>query len=159
MQKSSFYRYYVLGMLTLVSTINIADRLVVSILLEDIKAEFALSDAQVGILAGLAFSLFYAFMGIPIARLADKTNRKNIISAALVIWSTMMALCGTAIGFVTFFLARVGVGIGEAGGSPPSFSIIGDYFKPSEMTRAMSIFHNRRCFRYCRGADAGRVIG
>ena len=83
-------------MLTLVSTINIADRLVVSILLEDIKAEFALSDAQVGILAGLAFSLFYAFMGIPIARLADKTNRKNIISAALVIWSTMMALCGAA---------------------------------------------------------------
>ena len=95
MQKSSYYRYYVLGMLTLVSTINIADRLVVSILLEDIKAEFVLSDAQVGILAGLAFSLFYAFMGIPIARLADKTNRKNIISAALVIWSTMMAVSYT----------------------------------------------------------------
>ena len=80
-------------MLTLVSTINVADRLVVSILLEDIKADFALSDAQVGILVGLAFTLFYAFMGIPIARLADKTNRKNIISIALVVWSSMMALC------------------------------------------------------------------
>ena len=155
MQKSSYYRYYVLGMLTLVSTINIADRLVVSILLEDIKAEFVLSDAQVGILAGLAFSLFYAFMGIPIARLADKTNRKNIISAALVIWSTMMALCGAAVGFVTFFLARVGVGIGEAGGSPPSFSIIGDYFKPHEMTRAMSIFITGGVF----GTAGGLMLG
>ena len=140
MVKSSYYRYYVLGMLTLVSTINIADRLVVSILLEDIKTDFSLSDAQVGILVGLAFTLFYAFMGIPIARLADRANRKNIISLALVIWSSMMALCGAAVGFVSFFLARVGVGIGEAGGAPPSFSILGDYFKPSEMTRVMGIY-------------------
>lgn len=134
------YRYYVLAMLTIVSMFNIADRLVVSILLEDIKAEFTLNDTQVGLLAGLAFTLFYAFMGIPIARLADRTNRKNIVSVALVVWSSMMALCGAATGFVSFFLARLGVGIGEAGGSPPSYSILADYFKPSEQARAMGIY-------------------
>lgn len=149
------YRYYVLVMLTVVSIFNIADRLVISILLEDIKAEFGFSDVQVGLLAGLAFTLFYAFMGIPIARLADKTNRKNIISAALVIWSSMMALCGAATGFVSFFLARLGVGIGEAGGAPPSYSIIADYFKPHEQTRAMGIYITGAVI----GAAGGLMLG
>ena len=103
MQKSSYYRYYVLGMLTLVSTINIADRLVVSILLEDIKAEFALSDAQIGILAGLAFSLFYAFMGIPIARFADKTNRKNVTNPTAAPQSAIIVLQMTKAAEIMFF--------------------------------------------------------
>lgn len=134
------YRYYVLGILTLTSMLSIADRLVMSILLEDIKADFAMTDTQLGLLAGLAFTLFYATLGIPIARLADKANRKNIVAAALVVWSAMTALCGAATGFVSLFLARLGVGVGEAGGSPPSYSIIADYFRPDERARAMGIY-------------------
>ena len=135
-----YYRYYVLVMLTVVSMINIMDRLILSILLEDIKAEFTFTDTQLGVLAGLAFALFYALMSIPIARWADISNRKNILAAALIIWSGMTALCGAATGFVSLFLARLGVGIGEAGGSPPSYSIIADYFKPSERARAMGVY-------------------
>ncbi len=134
------YRYYVLIMLTITSMFNIADRLIMSILLEDIKAEFVLTDTQLGLLAGLAFALFYALMGLPIARLADKYNRKNILAASLAFWSAMTAVCGFATGFVSLFFARLGVGIGEAGGSPSSYSIIADYFKPSERARAMGIY-------------------
>ena len=134
---SQYYRYYVLFILTLASVLNIADRLIMSILMEDIKGEFTLTDTQMGLLAGLAFALFYALMSLPIARFADKSNRKNILAAALVIWSGMTALCGAATGFVSLFLARLGVGVGEAGGSPPTYSIIADYFKPSERARAM----------------------
>lgn len=134
------YRYYVLGILTLTSLLSIADRLIMSILLEDIKAEFTMSDTQLGLLAGLAFTLFYATMGIPIARLADRSNRKNIVAIALMVWSAMTALCGAATGFVGLFLARLGVGVGEAGGSPPSYSLIADYFKQHELARAMGIY-------------------
>ena len=102
-----YYRYYVLVMLTVVSMINIMDRLILSILLEDIKAEFTFTDTQLGVLAGLAFALFYALMSIPIARWADISNRKNILAAALIIWSGMTALCGAATGFVSLFLARL----------------------------------------------------
>lgn len=136
----SQYRYYVLGMLTLTSMLSIADRLIMSILLEDIKLEFSMSDTQLGLLAGLAFTLFYALLGIPIARLADRWNRKNIVGIALIVWSGMTALCGAATGFISLFLARLGVGVGEAGGSPPSYSMIADYFKPEELARAMGIF-------------------
>lgn len=134
------YRNYVLIMLTITSMFNIADRLIMSILLEDIKAEFSLTDTQLGLLAGLAFALFYALMGLPIARLADKFNRKNILAASLIFWSAMTAFCGLATGFATLFLARLGVGVGEAGGSPPTYSIIADYFKPSERARAMGVY-------------------
>ncbi len=137
---NGYYRYYVLGILTLTSLLSIADRLIMSILLEDIKAEFTMSDTQLGLLAGLAFTLFYATMGIPIARLADRKNRKNIVGIALMVWSAMTALCGAATGFVSLFLARLGVGVGEAGGSPPSYSLIADYFKSHELARAMGIY-------------------
>ncbi|MEM8496759.1 MAG: MFS transporter [Pseudomonadota bacterium] len=135
-----YYRYYVLAMITITSMLNIADRLIMSILLEDIKAEFTMTDTQLGLLAGLAFALFYATMSIPIARFADKNNRKNVLAGALVVWSGMTALCGAATGFVSLFFARLGVGVGEAGGSPPSYSIIADYFKPSERARAMGVY-------------------
>jgi predicted MFS family arabinose efflux permease len=134
------YRYYVLAILTLTSVLSIADRLIMSILLEDIKAEFVMSDTQLGLLAGLAFTLLYATLGIPIARLADRSNRKVIVGVSLMVWSAMTALCGAATGFISLFLARLGVGVGEAGGSPPSYSIIADYFKPHELARAMGIF-------------------
>ena len=135
-----YYRYYVLIMVTLVSMINIADRLIMSILMEDIKADFQLSDTQVGLLVGLAFALFYALMSFPIARWADIGNRKNILSLAVILWSGMTALCGAAAGFYSLFLARLGVGVGEAGGRPPTYSLIADYFKPSARARAMGVY-------------------
>ena len=150
-----YYSYYVLVMLTVVSMINIMDRLILSILLEDIKAEFTFTDTQLGVLAGLAFALFYALMSIPIARWADISNRKNILAAALIIWSGMTALCGAATGFVSLFLARLGVGIGEAGGSPPSYSIIADYFKPSERARAMGVYVTGSVL----GTGGGLIVG
>ena len=150
-----YYRYYVLVMLTVVSMINIMDRLILSILLEDIKAEFTFTDTQLGVLAGLAFALFYALMSIPIARWADISNRKNILAAALIIWSGMTALCGAATGFISLFLARLGVGIGEAGGSPPSYSIIADYFKPSERARAMGVYVTGSVL----GTGGGLIVG
>jgi predicted MFS family arabinose efflux permease len=126
-----------------------------SILMEDIKAEFALTDTQMGLLVGLAFAFFYAFMSIPIARLADKSNQKNILAAAVVIWSGMTALCGAATGFFSSFFVRLGVGIGEAGGSPPTFSIIADYFKPSERARAMGVYVTGAVI----GTGGGLIIG
>lgn len=146
----SFYRYYVLTILTFIFIFSIADRMVMSILIEDIRTEFSLNDTSIGLLVGLAFTMFYVTLGIPVARLADRSNRKNIVSAAIGIWSVMTALCGIATNFTMLFLARIGVGIGEAGGSPPSISIIADYFRPSELARAMGI--------YSIGATLGTVL-
>ena len=156
---SQYYRYYVLFILTLASVLNIADRLIMSILMEDIKGEFTLTDTQMGLLAGLAFALFYALMSLPIARFADKSNRKNILAAALVIWSGMTALCGAATGFVSLFLARLGVGVGEAGGSPPTYSIIADYFKPSERARAMGVYVTGAVIGTGGGLMGGGLLG
>ena len=150
-----YYRYYVLIMVTVVSMVNIADRLIMSILMEDIKAEFHLSDTQVGLLVGLAFALFYALMSFPIARWADIGNRKNILSLAVILWSGMTALCGAAVGFYSVFFARLGVGVGEAGGSPPTYSLIADYFKPSERARAMGVYMVGAAL----GTGGGLIIG
>lgn len=146
-----YYRYYVLAILMLTYTFSIMDRQIVSILVEDLRAEFSLSDAQLGILSGLAFALFYATLGIPIARLADRTNRVKIVSIAVAVWSVMTALCGAAGNFIHLFLARVGVGIGEAGGIPPSHSIITDYFDKSQRGMALSI--------YSMGTSVGGFLG
>lgn len=145
------YRYYVLILLMLTFMFNIADRLVMSIVIEDIKAEFVLSDTQIGLLAGTAFTFFYLILGVPAGRLADRTNRKTMVAVSLALWSLMSALCGAAIGFWTLLLARLGVGVGEAGGGPPSVSIITDYFAPHELSRAMGIF--------AVGAVLGPVLG
>ncbi len=134
-----YYRYYVLAVLTFVSILSIADRLILSILLGDIKAEFALSDTQLGLLSGLAFTAFYVTFGMPIARFADRSNRKNIIAVAVAAWSLMTALCGAAVGFWSLFLARMGVGIGEAGGTGSGSSIVADYFHRHELSWAMGI--------------------
>lgn len=131
------YRYFVLLLLTLTAFFNIADRLIFAILMEDIKAEFGLSDTQLGLLAGAAFTATYILVGFPAARFSDRSNRKNIIAAALTFWSAMTAACGLAIGYWTMFLARVGVGIGEAASGPSSQSLIADYFPRKQMARAM----------------------
>ena len=149
------YRFYVLIMVTVVSVINIADRLIMSILMEDIKADFHLSDTQVGLLVGLAFAAFYALMSFPIARWADVGNRKNILSLAVILWSGMTALCGAAVGFFSLFFARMGVGVGEAGGGPPSYSLVADYFKPSERARAMGVYMAGAAL----GTGGGLIIG
>ncbi|MBD2843339.1 spinster family MFS transporter [Erythrobacter rubeus] len=133
------YRWYVLGLLTLVSMFSIADRLVFSILLEDIKAEFSFSDGQIGLLGGLAFAATYVLVGFPAARLADRSVRKNIVSAAITFWSGMTALCGLATGFWTLFLARTGVGVGEGCSGPASQSLVADYFRREELAKAMGI--------------------
>lgn len=134
------YRTYVLIILMFTYMLNISDRMIMSILMEDIKAEFVLSDTQMGLLAGLAFTAFYIILGIPIARLADRSNRRNVLAAAVTLWSAMTALCGAATGFWSLFMARLGVGVGEAGGNPPASSIIADYFDKHELARAMGIF-------------------
>jgi predicted MFS family arabinose efflux permease len=124
------YGYYVLVMLTLVSTLNFIDRQLMSILLEPIKAEFHLSDTQLGFLTGFAFAIFYSIMGIPLAKLADQGDRRKLITSVVIVWSAMTALCGVTVGFVSLMIARIGVGVGEAGSSPALQSQLADYFEP-----------------------------
>lgn len=134
------YRNYVLLMLTLVYVFNFIDRQLLVILQESIKKELHLSDTQLGLLSGFTFALFYVTLGIPIARFADKTNRKNTVAVSLSLWSIMTACSGLARNFVQLLLARIGVGVGEAGGSPPAHAIISDYFPPQKRSTALSIY-------------------
>ncbi|MFL0672254.1 MAG: spinster family MFS transporter [Erythrobacter sp.] len=136
-EPASGYRWYVLSLLTLTSLFSVADRLVFGILVEDIKAEFALSDFELGLLGGLAFSAVYVFAGFPAARLADRSTRKNIVAAAISFWSLMTAACGLATGFWTLFAARTGVGVGEGCSGPSSQSLIADFFARHELAKAM----------------------
>jgi MFS family permease len=123
---STAARRYALGVLVVVYTFNFIDRQILAILLPEIKAEFAVDDKVLGFLAGPAFAVLYATLGIPIAFLADRSNRRNLIALALAIWSGMTALSGMANTVFQLVLARVGVGIGEAGCSPPAHSMIAD---------------------------------
>jgi MFS family permease len=137
---SDGYRRYVLGVLMLCFVANIMDRTVLSILLEPIRHEFQATDAQLGVLGGIAFAFFYSFFGIPIAAWADRSSRRNVLALAVGMWSVMTALCGAAGSFLQLLLARIGTGVGEAGGSPPSHSLIADYFAPSQRGTALSVF-------------------
>ena len=135
-----FYRSYALGLFLLVYIVNFIDRQIFSILIEPIRAEIHLSDTQLGLLGGIAFAIFYTFAGIPIARWADVGVRKNIVSIAIVIWSLMTVFTSTAKNFWMLLIARVGVGIGEAGCSPPIHSLIADYFPERKRATALSIY-------------------
>ncbi|MFK7865073.1 MAG: spinster family MFS transporter [Pseudohongiellaceae bacterium] len=134
------YRYLVLGILTTVYISNFVDRQVINILASYIIEDLQLTDGQFGMLSGLAFALIYTSLGIPIARLADISNRRNIIAISVGIWSVMTALCGAANNFTQLFMARFGVGIGEAGGSPPAHSIVSDIFPANQRATALSIY-------------------
>ncbi len=134
------YRAWVLFILVVVYTFNFIDRQIVGILAIPIKAELGLSDVQLSLMGGLAFALFYTFLGIPIAILADRRSRVKIMTAALVVWSAMTAVCGLAQNFLQLFLARLGVGVGEAGGVAPAYSLIADYFPSDQRARALSIY-------------------
>ncbi len=133
-------RRYVLGVLVVVYTCNFIDRQILAILLPSIKAEFGVDDWVLGSLAGPAFAVFYATLGVPIALIADRWNRRNLIAIALAVWSGMTALCGAAASVGQLALARIGVGIGEAGCSPPAHSIISDYYPPEKRSAAMGIY-------------------
>lgn len=133
-------RTYVLGLLVVVYTFNFIDRQILAILLPAIKAEFGVNDTVLGFLAGSAFALFYATLGVPIALLADRWNRRNLIALSLAIWSGMTAMSGAAANITHLTLARIGVGVGEAGCSPPAHSMISDLYGPEERSTAMGIF-------------------
>ena len=138
--KSQSVRNYALGILVIVYTFNFIDRNILSILLQSIKTDLNLSDTSLGLLSGFAFAAFYATLGIPIAKYADRGNRRNLISLSLAIWSLMTALSGLAQNFLHLLLARIGVGIGEAGCSPPAHSMISDYFPANKRSTALGIY-------------------
>lgn len=137
---SRSYRYYLLILFATIMAFNFADRLSLGIALQNIKADLSLSDTQLGLVTGLAFSTFYAILGVPIARWADRGNRIDILCLATLMWSAMVALTGTVGGFIQLLAVRVGVGIGDAGTSPTANSLIPDYFSRAERPRAAAIF-------------------
>lgn len=149
--QSSAYANYVILALFVVYTFNFIDRQIVAVMQEPIKAYFGLSDLQLGLLTGPAFALLYAVLGLPIAYLADRWNRVSIIAIALAVWSGFTALFGLVNSYLMLFLMRVGVGIGEAGCSPPAHSLISDYVPPRKRAGALSV--------YSLGIPIGSVLG
>jgi MFS family permease len=129
-----------LVLLVVAYTLNFVDRQVIGILAGPIKADLGLSDTQLGVMGGVAFALFYSVLGIPLGLLSDRTSRSGVISVAIAVWSGFTALCGLATGFWSLFLARVGVGVGEAGGVAPSFALIADATPKEQRSRAIAIF-------------------
>jgi len=144
-------RWYVLGIMCLVYAISIADRYVVTTVMEQMRLDLHLSDSGIAFLTGPPLALFYVTLGIPISWLADNSNRRNILSCALIAWSGMTALCGLSRSYLQFMLARLGVGVGEAGGTPPAGCIIADYFPAARRPMAMAIF--------ALGAPIGAYLG
>jgi len=133
-------RWYVLAVLALTYSLNIAHRYSMATLMEPIRRELHLSDAGVAFLTGVSLALFFTTAGLPIAVLADRVNRRNIVAIALAVWSCMTVLCGLAQNYLQLLLARISVGIGEAGGTPPSMSILADKFPAGQRAMAVSIF-------------------
>ena len=145
------YKRFALVMLTVVYAFNFIDRQILVILQEPVKADMGLSDSQLGLLSGFTFALVYVIAGIPIAYWADRGNRRNIVALALAVWSGMTTLSGFVQNYTQLLLARVGVGLGEAGGSPPSHSMISDYYPPEKRGTALSF--------YSMGAYIGILLG
>jgi MFS family permease len=133
-------RWYVLIIMMLAYTINIADRYVMSTVLEPIRLELKLTDGGVAFLTGVSLALFYVTMGIPLSWVADRYNRKNLLAISMTVWSAMTALCGMSQGYMQLLLARIGVGIGEAGGTPSCNAIVADYFPADRRAMAMTVF-------------------
>jgi len=149
------YRFYVLAILILVYMLNFLDRQIIGILAAPLKAEFNMSDSQFGLLGGIAFASVYSSLAIPLAWLADRFSRVWIMTGALAVWSGFTALCGMAGSFGQLFLCRMGVGVGEAGGVAPAYSLISDYFPPSQRARALAAF----AFGIPLGTAAGTLVG
>jgi len=149
------YRYWVLGLLFIAYTFNFIDRQIMGILNVPIQTELGATDEQMGLLGGLSFAMLYCGLGIPIAYLADRWDRSWIMTAALALWSGFTALCGVAQNYTQLFLARMGVGVGEAGGVAPAYSLISDYFPPKERARALAVYS----FGIPIGSAAGIAFG
>ena len=145
------YSSFVLAVLVLGYVVNVSDRAVLSVLIESIKHEFGTSDTLLGLLGGIAFALFYATLGIPIAAWADRSSRRNVLALCVTLWTVMTMMCGLATTFWWLLLARIGTAIGEAGGTPPSHSLISDYFSLRQRATALSI--------YALGVPIGAMVG
>jgi MFS family permease len=137
---SETYAWYVVGILTLAYVVAFADRQILALLVQPIRRDLGLSDTGVSLLGGFAFALFYSLLGLPLGRLADTRNRRWLITAGVALWSLATMLCGVARGFWQLFLARVGVGVGEATLSPAAYSMIADYFPAEKLGRAVSVY-------------------
>ncbi len=135
------YAWYVTIVLMLCYALSFVDRQILGLLVPQIKADLGVSDTRIGLLQGLSFAMFYAVMGLPLGRIADLTNRRNLIAICITFWSFFTASCAGARSFITLFLARMGVGIGEAGLNPASFSILSDYFSKERLGAALSVFY------------------
>jgi MFS family permease len=149
------YRFYVLAVLILIYMLNFLDRQIIGILAAPLKAHFGMSDSQFGLLGGIAFASVYSTLAIPLAWLADRFSRVWIMTAALTVWSGFTALCGVAGSFTQLFLCRMGVGVGEAGGVAPAYSLVADYFPPHQRARALAAF----AFGIPLGTAAGTLVG
>ena len=152
---SDSHARYALGLLLLVYTFNFIDRVILGILVPPIKADLHLTDTQLGLLGGTAFALFYTALGVPIGWLADRVNRVWIITVSLALWSAFSGASGLAQNFLQLFMARLGVGIGEAGGVAPAYSLISDYFPSARRARALAIYS----FGIPIGSAAGLLFG
>ena len=117
------------------------DRQIIALLVDPIKRDMNVTDTQIGLLQGISFALFYCFLGVPIGMLADRSNRKKIIAVGVVVWSVMASLCGLAKNFTQLFMARIGVGVGEAALSPAAYSMITDSFPKEKLGRAFSVYN------------------
>jgi len=144
------YRHYVLAVLLAGYVLNAFDRSILNLLLEPIRQEFRLSDTQLGLLSGVAFALFYSAVAIPVATLADRWSRRNVLALSVLLWTVMTALCGVAGSFGALLLARIGVAIGEAGCNPPSHSLLADYFPAKQRATALGV--------YALGAPLGAML-
>ncbi len=140
-EESRRYAWYVTIVLMLCYTLSFVDRQILGLLVPQIKSDLGISDTRIGLLQGLSFAMFYAVMGLPLGRVADRTNRRNLIAICITFWSFFTASCAAARSFSTLFLARMGVGIGEAGLNPASFSILSDYFSRERLGAALSVFY------------------
>jgi MFS family permease len=149
------YAWFVVFVLTLAYTCSFIDRQILTLLIEPIRRDLQITDTQVSLLGGLAFSILYTTLGIPIARLADQAHRRNLMAAGLAFWSVMTATCGLSRGFWGLFAARVGVGVGEAALSPAAFSLMADYFPPRKVALAISVYSMGLYF----GAGLALMIG
>jgi len=134
------YRWYVVGILTVTYAVSFIDRQIMALLIEPIRRDLGISDTQVSLLIGLAFAIFYTLLGVPIARLADRRSRRTIMALGITLWCFMTAACGLARNYAQLFLARVGVGVGEAALSPSALSMISDYFPKSTRGRAVAVY-------------------
>lgn len=143
--------HYALAMLAIIYVFNYIDRLLISILIEPIKLEFSVSDTQIGLLSGVAFAIFYTLFGFPFARLADRIGRKPVVVLACIAWSVMTMLCGIATSFAVLLLFRIGVAVGEAGGTAPSVAMVSELYPPERRSTALALF--------MMGPSLGAVLG